>query len=225
MLRNVTSKTQRRVSLSPHRRPDRSLEEVCHDLRQPAAAILALVAAAETEAHIPPEVLRRLHQIASEARHISTIVGHATGEGMTFRPVDAGEFAAQVVESVRTSAPGTITVVVETGALVVADAPLLRRALGNLLENASRAAGATGTVLVTVGNHGGWVHFDVNDSGPGFGAGPVGFAGLGLGIVERLAASHGGDLTMLESHLGGTLARLRLPAARSESADASRGRT
>ena len=71
--------------------------------------------------------------------------------------------------------------------------------------------------LVTVGTIDGWVQIDVSDSGPGFGSGPVGIAGLGLGIVEWLAASHGGDLSLLESSIGGTLARLRIPAARSGS--------
>jgi signal transduction histidine kinase len=220
----LASKTHGPVSMKPHRRVDRSLHEVCHDIRQPAAAILALVAAAEAHPELPDEIRRRLEQIGSEARHISTIVGQAAGDGMTFRPLDAGDCAAKVVESVRVSSPGTITVVAEAGTTVVADASVLRRALGNLLDNAIRAAGPTGTVLVTVGTFGRWVQFDVSDSGPGFGSGPVGIAGLGLGIVEWLAGSHGGDLSLLESRLGGTLARLRIPAARMGSSQLSRSR-
>lgn len=220
----LASKTHGRVSMKPHRRANSSLQDVCHDLRQPAAAILALVAAAEAHSDLPDEIRGRLEQIGSEARHISTIVGQAAGEGMTFRPLDAGDCTAKVVESVRASTPGTITVVAEAGTIVVADASVLRRALGNLLDNAIRAAGATGTVLVTVGTYDSWVQFDVNDSGPGFGSGPVGIAGLGLGIVEWLAGSHGGDLSFLESHLGGTLARLRLPAARTGSTQLPRSR-
>ncbi|HJR19708.1 MAG TPA: HAMP domain-containing sensor histidine kinase [Actinomycetota bacterium] len=212
----VTSKSRGRVSAPPHRRRDRTIQEICHDLRQPAAAILALVSAAETQSDVPDHVRRRLEQIASEARHISTIVGQAAGEGMTFRPMDAGEAAGSVAESLRTSTSADVTVVADPDSTVVADGSALRRALINLLDNAIRAAGANGTVTVRVGTHGDWVHIDVHDSGPGFGAGPVGIAGLGLGIVEWLAGSHGGDLVMLESDLGGTLARLRLPAARTE---------
>ena len=221
----LASKTHGRVSIKPHRPADRDLLEVCHDLRQPAAAILALVAAAEAHPDLPDEIRRRLEQIGSEARHISTIVGQAAGDGMTFRPLDAGECAAKVVESVRASTRASITVVAQAGTTVVADASVLRRALGNLLDNAIRAAGPNGTVLVTVGTYGAWVQFDVNDSGPGFGSGPVGIAGLGLGIVEWLAGSHGGDLSILESHLGGTLARLRIPAVRSGSTPLARRRS
>ena len=145
------------------RRTNRSFQEVCHDLRQPAAAILALVAAAEAHPGLPDEIRRRLEQIGSEARHISTIVGQAAGDDVTFRPLDAGDCAVKVVESVRASTPGTITVVAEAGTTVVADASVLRRALGNLLDNAIRAAGPTGTVLVTVATFGRWVQFDVSD--------------------------------------------------------------
>ncbi|MGH2784692.1 MAG: sensor histidine kinase [Actinomycetota bacterium] len=210
----VTSKSRGRISAPPHRRRDRSLQEICHDLRQPAAAILALVAAAEAETDVSESVRHRLAQIGSEARHISTVVGQAAGEGMTFRPLDAGEVAGAVADSLRTSTSADVSVVAAPDSTVVADDSVLRRALINLLDNAIRAAGATGSVTIAVGTHGDWVHIDVHDSGPGFGAGPVGIAGLGLGIVEWLAGSHGGDLVMLESDLGGTLARLRLPAAK-----------
>ncbi len=203
-----------RVSLDPRETTDRSFQELCHDLRQPAAAILALVAAAESETDLTPQLTVRLRQIAAEARHISTLIGQAVGEGMAFAPVEAREIALDVIGSVGVSTSAKITLTAGSGMIVVADAAVLRRALGNLLDNALRAAGPAGTVLVTLASEAGWVHFDVHDSGPGFGAGPVGLAGLGLSVVDALAATHGGDLTMLESHLGGTLARLRIPAAR-----------
>lgn len=210
----VTSTPRGRASALPRHRRDRTLQEVCHDLRQPAAAILALVAAAGAEEGLPVSVRRRLDQIAAEARQISTIVGQAAGEGMTFRPLQAAEIALAVARSIDAATGSSIVVRAEADVIVVGDASALRRALTNLLDNAVRAAGAGGQVLVTIGTDGDHVHLDVHDSGPGFGSGPVGIAGLGLGIVGWLAESHGGDLVMKESHLGGTLARLRLPAAR-----------
>lgn len=192
---------------------DRSFQELCHDLRQPAAAILALVAAAESEAELSPQLAQRLRQIAVEARQIATLIGQAAGEGMRFAPIDARAVAHDVIESVRVSTAAAVVLIGEPGLIAVADSAVLRRALGNLVDNALRAAGAEGTVALVVGSEAGWVHFDVHDSGPGFGAGPAGLAGLGLSIVVVLAATHGGDLTILDSHLGGTLARLRIPAA------------
>ena len=183
-----------------------------HDLRQPIAAITALVAAAETVQGIPDEVMRRLHQIQEESRRISAYIRQSLEGTMAPRPIDAGELALGVADTIRVAGAGTVKIVADPDAIVVADESALRRVLANLLDNALRAAGPDGTVLVSVQNKGPWVCFDVHDSGPGFGGGPPGSYGLGLQIADRLAVAHGGEITMLQSHLGGTLARLQLPA-------------
>lgn len=192
--------------------PNRSVFELVHDLRQPIAAISALVAAAETVDGIPDEVLRRLHQIHEESRRISSYIRQSLEGTLAPKPLDAGELALSVADTIEFAGAGTVKIVADPDAIVVADDAALSRVLANLLDNALRAAGHDGTVLVTVQNRGGWVCFDVHDSGPGFGAGPHGSYGLGLQIAERLASIHGGEITMLRSHLGGTLARLQLPA-------------
>ncbi|MGH7426683.1 MAG: sensor histidine kinase, partial [Candidatus Methylomirabilales bacterium] len=129
-------------------------------------------------------------------------------------PVDAGKVATEVVTSARVTFPGTLQVVAETGATVVADQVVLRRALTNLVENATRAAGPEGTVMVSVRRAGGWVSCEVSDSGPGFGAGPPGAGSLGLSIVERFVRTHHGRLDVSRGALGGALVRLRLPDPR-----------
>ena len=192
--------------------PQQSIYELVHDLRQPVAAIAALVAAAETVDGIPDEVLQRLHQIQEESRRISGFIRQSLEGTFAPQPLDAGELAVAVADTIETAGGGSIQVVADANATIVADEFALRRTLANLLENAMRAAGDDGSVLVTVQNRGEWVCFDVHDSGPGFGAGPHGMSGLGLQIAGRLAAMHGGEITMMRSHLGGTLARLLLPA-------------
>ena len=192
--------------------PDRSVFELVHDLRQPVAAIAALVAAAETVDGIPPEVLRRLTQIQEESRRISGYIRQSLEGAIAPVPIDAGELALGVADTIQIAGMGTVKIVADPDAVVVADESALRRVLANLLDNALRAAGPEGTVLVSVQNRGAWVCFDVHDSGPGFGEGPRGSFGLGLQIAERLTAIHGGEITMLRSHLGGTLARVQLPA-------------
>jgi signal transduction histidine kinase len=192
--------------------PEQSIYELVHDLRQPVAAIAALVAAAETVSGIPEEVLRRLHQIQEESRRISGFIRQSLDGSMAPQPLDAGELAVQVVDTILTAGGGAIHIVADAEATIVADESAIRRVLANLLENAVRAAGTNGSVLVTVQTRGSWVRFDVHDSGPGFGLGPKGESGLGLQIAGRLAEMHGGEITMLRSHLGGTLARFMLPA-------------
>jgi signal transduction histidine kinase len=62
----------------------------------------------------------------------------------------------------------------------------------------------------------GWTVVQVDDDGPGFGAGAPGVSSLGLGIAQDLADAAGGDLEICRGALGGCCVRLRLPAAASQ---------
>jgi signal transduction histidine kinase len=100
--------------------------------------------------------------------------------------------------------------------------------LGNLIENAAKYGG--GSVFITVLKEADFVEFQVEDDGSGIpdaernrifdrGArldtGKPG-TGLGLAIVRDVAEIYGGSVSLDESEdLGGLLARLRLPAATS----------
>ena len=211
----VSGSLERTAATPDHTPPDAAgghVHELFHDLRQPVAAIGALVAAAETIEGIPGEVHHRLQQIREESRRISALIRQAQSESLEPEPLDAGALTIRLGESFEASTGGTIQIVADADATVVADATALTRALGNLIDNALRAAGSTGNVLVTVHKSDAWVHFDVHDSGPGFGAAPPGASGIGLKVVEWFATTHEGMFGVERSHLGGTLVRLSLPA-------------
>ena len=72
---------------------------------------------------------------------------------------------------------------------------LLRRAVSNVLGNAVRAAGPTGTVSVEIEQRDGAVRLAVEDSGPGFGEIPSS-AGLGLAAAARTSSSMAGGWNM-----------------------------
>ncbi len=120
-----------------------------------------------------------------------------------------------------------------TGITVLADPEQVAGIVGNLLDNAVRAAGPTGEVAVRVHRLDDWVCVDVADSGPGVPEAdreriferlvrldadrsePAGGSGLGLAIARGHARAHGGDVRCLEPPAGsGALFRLALPAAR-----------
>jgi len=97
------------------------------------------------------------------------------------------------------------------------DRDLLRRAIGNLLANASRLAPAGSTVVTAVGRSDGWAYIAVRDEGPGIpvedqpkvfdrfwrgpGARADGHVGLGLSIVAQSVEAHGG-VVRLHSEVG-----------------------
>jgi signal transduction histidine kinase len=188
------------------------LREFCHDLLQPVATICMLVAAAAVEPDTPPALRARLELIDREARRLRELAGATLREPVT---VDGTDLAA-VIGPVVASRQITSSVVVRLRALVscsvLIDPPSLARAVDNLLDNALRAAGECGRVEVSTRRRGRWVHVDVDDDGPGFGAAPGGAASVGLGIVSRTAQRQGGRVEFRPSPLGGTRARLVLPA-------------
>lgn len=199
-------------------RREQSIREVAHDLRNPIATIGALAAAATSElaADTPDSraaVVRRLQQIGEEARRMSALVRQLLDEATAPRLVDAAEVAGQVASSFQSIFPGTLRVAAEPGTWVLADEVALRRSLANLVDNATRAAGPEGSVLVRVRRTRRWAHCEVSDTGPGFGNGPSGSQSLGLTIVDRLARAQGGRLEILDGPLGGAMVRITLPTA------------
>jgi len=139
------------------------------------------------------------------------------------RPVACGEHTIEV-----TAWPGAPT-------QIEADAGLIRGALENLIENACQATPPGGQIRIVIAA--GQIDFDpavrveVHDPGSGmepllverarvpfFTTRPSG-TGLGIPIVERIAAAHGGRL-LINSTLGvGTIATLLLPVRSMEPLD------
>jgi signal transduction histidine kinase len=105
----------------------------------------------------------------------------------------------------------------------------LERLVRNLADNAVRHARAA--TALSLSQRDGHVYLTVEDDGPGIlpeerervferfvrldgarGRG-TGGTGLGLSIVREVAAAHGGEVTIGESHLGGLRVEVRLPSA------------
>ncbi len=183
------------------------LAEASHELRTPLGHARILVemlpdASAETRA-----------ELEAELEEMDRLVGRLLArsrldfEAVERRELDPAEIGAQALERAgldpalldASAAPRTIE----------ADPTLLLRALANLIENAERHG--EGLERLEVRAEDDSVVFAAEDRGPGPGA-PSEASGLGLGLplVERIAHSHGGTLTLGPRPEGGASAELRL---------------
>lgn len=202
--------------------PAARLRAVCHDLRQPVAAILAMVSAARGATLTPGGVDRWLDGIEAQAEWLaslarSELAGAEAGAESLVEAQSLVELDGLVAEVAGTVARGSGRAVELTRCKlpvwVQGDRVQLSRAVLNVVENAVRAAGPTGRTLVRVAAGDGRATVEVDDDGPGFALIPPG-TGLGLRIARRALAASGGGLAVSPSRLGGACVRLVLPLAR-----------
>jgi K+-sensing histidine kinase KdpD len=191
------------------------LQLACHDIRQPTAGVLALAGAALTETELPESARTRLHQIVGLAEWQSDVIEHwlhGPGRGSAdSRHTDVVRVVNEAVAAERVTWAGELTLVWPPELVFVSlHSVTMRRMVANLLANATRAAGPSGTVTIEVSRHARQMLLTVEDDGPGFGRLPTGF-GLGLSAVAREAVEHHGRLECGRSSLGGGRVNLWLP--------------
>ncbi|MCX2729994.1 HAMP domain-containing sensor histidine kinase [Saccharopolyspora sp. NFXS83] len=197
---------------------ERCLRGLLHDLGHGLAAVSYLAEGMRADGELPPAATDRLDAMSQELARLLDLVASGAVPAEP-APVELhGLLGRLATARARADAP---TPVVRPGAPVAvrADATAVWRMLSNLLDNAMRAAGPGGVVELGVTCHpagepgGGTATVEIVDDGPGFGRGPDGAAGLGLGIVTGLAQECGARLHLDPAPLRGTRARLVFPAA------------
>jgi signal transduction histidine kinase len=196
-------------SVMPTRSP-RSLDTVralCHDLRQPLAAIRLLAGARGGD------VGRRFDGILEEAEWLSELVEGVIGGAADDSPVrvDVVDLVTHCVHRAKTTATCLIGFFVTDQAMVVVSPVALSRALSCVLDNAVRAAGAGGQVTVEVTGTYSDITIRVIDDGPGLGQVPTNNA-LGLTITRALVSACGGGFELKPGLAGGAVAQIVLPA-------------
>lgn len=190
-----------------------TIRALCHDLRQPLAAI-RLLAASEGG-----DVRRRLDGILEQAQWLAEMVDEVLvgAKADSAEYLDAASLAETCVHRARPTASCEVSCASTGAAVVLAQPVALSRAIGCLIDNAVRAAGDGGHVDVSVNHLGSFVEVVVADDGPGLGH-VASRTSLGLTITRALVASCGGRFELTSGESGGAVARISLPAAAPEAA-------
>jgi two-component system osmolarity sensor histidine kinase EnvZ len=173
-----------------------------------------------------PDIDAMKKDVDEMARMLEAYLAFARGDsGEPSTPTDIAALLDELkADGERDGHP--VTVAFYGPSLVTIRAAAFRRCLGNLVSNAARFARS---ISITGHRDHRWVTITIDDDGPGI---PTsmreevfrpflrlddarnqneGGTGLGLAIARDIARSHGGDITLADSPLGGLRATVRLP--------------
>jgi two-component system sensor histidine kinase KdpD len=213
------------------------LQSVSHDLRTPLAAIKASVSSLrQGDVAWSDEDVREFQRtIEDEADRLDTLVGNLLDMSRlqagtlttSLRPVALEEVVPGALAALGERSRGVEVDVAETLPPVRADAALLERVLGNLVDNALSASPPDGHVRLEAGCVPDAVDVRVVDHGPGIAPADRdrvfepfqrttdhgGGVGLGLAIARGFLDAMGGELSIEDTPGGGTTMVVRLELA------------
>jgi signal transduction histidine kinase len=186
-----------------------------HDIRHELGTIIMLASAVAVAGDVGADSRERIEQLLGETRWLDHLLRRLDeDDDARQRPsperIRVDELAGEVVAGLRLATRHRLGFTASASWAHI-DSLALWRALRNVLDNACRAA--TGVVDTCVSQDQGWIVIQVDDDGPGFGAGSGRLGSLGLGIVHDLVSGYGGSLEIRHRELGGTRVRILLPAA------------
>jgi signal transduction histidine kinase len=217
---------------SPEQRLDMALAWTAHELRGPVlaarAALDRVVAGGSLEARDRRLVTGSRDVLGELSGQIDSVLRWAAGaRRLRLRRIDLGRLVRRVAAEFALPEENRVSVLIEAGVTVRADAPLLRAAVADVVRNALDYSPPGSPVSVRVQERSGWVRIGVRDRGPGVppedrpvlfepfvrGRGAPRRAGTGLGlfIARRVVEAHGGEV-WLESTGHGTTVVLQLPS-------------
>jgi signal transduction histidine kinase len=186
-----------------------------HDIRHELGTIIMLASAVAVSEDVGPVSRERVEALLGETRWLDHLLRRLDAEEEGPAPggperVRVDECVGEITAGLRLSSPRRIAYAAGP-AWAHIDPLALWRAVRNVLDNAQRIA--RDRVEVRVGVDAGWTVVQVDDDGPGFGAGAGGLASLGLGIVNDLISEYDGMIEIRRCELGGARVRILLPSA------------
>ena len=219
----------------------RLIADAAHELKTPTAVLVGEAQEALRPEATPPErqeSMRTIERVARGlAREVDGLLQLARGDGAApprRMRADLADVAREAVEAVQPLAAVRgvrCAVAAHDPAPVLGDPAALLRAVLNLVSNAVLYTDLDTAVEVATGTANGSAWFEVRDRGPGIAAderpriferfvrldaarerNPEG-SGLGLAIVDQVVSAHEGTIEVEPRSGGGTVFRIRMPAA------------
>jgi signal transduction histidine kinase len=183
-----------------------TVRALCHDLRQPLAAIRLLAAAKGGN------VRHRMDTILDQAQWLTDMVEGVIGDAVDDRlgGVDVVELVSRCVARAQITTDSQIGFTHTSGDIALAAPVALSRAVSCVLDNAVRAAGPGGRIAVEVLGTTHEIIIRVTDNGPGLGLVPTQNS-LGLTITRALVAACRGSFELKAGTPHGVVARIVIP--------------
>ncbi len=215
-------------------RQQQFVADASHELRSPLASIRAHAEVALAHPDRAPDV-ELAETVLAESLRVQKLVENLLVLARTDEPrsgpelesVDLDDLVFHEVQQRRGRSDAVLDTANVSAGRVQGDGALLRRVVGNLLDNAERHASSR--IEITLREVGDAVLLRVDDDGAGVAAEDrdvvferfsrlddarardAGGAGLGLAIVAEVVAGHRGTVSLSESAAGGARFEVRLP--------------
>lgn len=209
------------------RSQQRFLAHTSHDLRTPLAVIRSNLDVISNDPDATVDDWRQTGEVVERAAdRISVMVDELLAvarrelTGATLTSIDPSEIVTELVSDLGPGARSEGVVIQadlpDDSTTVMADPDMLRRAIGNLVDNAVRESPDGGSVSLAVRRHGDWTYLGVLDDGPGIDIdlalnGDHEDGGMGLGIVRQIVAMHAGRFAAALRPEGGSVLSIALP--------------
>ena len=227
----------------------RFIADAAHELRSPLTLLRAdAEVLLRGRKRLDEEDTALLEDIVAEAHHMSNLTSNLLtlarlDSGTIHREHEVVNLAALAQEGARRAQALAeqrgVTVQVENSGdtYVIGDPVLLEQAMLALLDNAIKYNRQGGRVIARTGEQERMAFLEVRDTGIGIPAEHLphlgerfyrvdkarsreaGGTGLGLSIAQRIARTHGGQLTLSSISEQGTTVTISLPAAREDAPD------
>jgi two-component system OmpR family sensor kinase len=213
--------------------------DASHELRTPLTTIRGYAELYQQGALGPDELPNAMRRIEQEADRMSMLVAELLElarldrtSSLDLTETDLADLVRDAAADARAVEPDRpVTAEVPLSLVVIADEPRIRQVLANLLGNVRAHTPAGTPAVIRLYGRGGGAVLEVADAGPGmseqeaarafdrFYRGPRGSepngdgagSGLGLSIVQAIAAAHGGYAAVRSAPGAGTTVQLWVP--------------